>query len=361
MLALLCGIGLLRAQDPEPSAPRLGALAETAEDLTDAGFVVVGSDAPETCYLQEPIELSVRVAIDEDFLASQMVQLFGRSLDVPVEVEAPWLESLPEVVLRDPPIDDGPSIAFAGRVVRAAWGDPIENEGRRYRVLELRRTCLPTEVGDLVLPAPTVKLARATEHRDDPLRGRIVAARSLALVRGRAAVVQVEPLPEEGRPPAFGGAVGEFSVRATAETMASAAGWYVDVELRITGEGNFELFEPPDLRELAGLHIRARQTQRREDGCVIRYELSPVPGERIRVEPVAFPFFDPRAGRYRSVRVPIPIEGLPHTPAPQRGVSPPLTETAAPEAGGGLVRWLVAAAALLAAAAGWWVLRSRSG
>src|SRR5688572_1604869 len=48
-----------------------------------------------SCFVGEEVALVLRLAFEAEFLESQMVQLFRYPLDVPAQVQAPWLAGLP--------------------------------------------------------------------------------------------------------------------------------------------------------------------------------------------------------------------------------------------------------------------------
>lgn len=75
-------------------------------------------------------------------------------------------------------------------------------------------------------------------------------------VMAEATGIQVLPLPEQGRPASFSGAVGTFTVSATAKPVNVAVGDPITVTLAITdqsGASNLESLQPPALAADAAL------------------------------------------------------------------------------------------------------------
>ncbi len=64
--------------------------------------------------------------------------------------------------------------------------------------------------------------------------------------------LEVLPLPKEGRPENFGGAIGQFTLRASANPQIVKAGEPVMLKLALEGRGNFDAIAPPVLTDTDG-------------------------------------------------------------------------------------------------------------
>jgi len=121
--------------------------------------------------------------------------------------------------------------------------------------------------------------------------------------------VTIRPLPDEGRPENFGGAVGRFNMEMDVQPREVTAGDPITLTIRITGQGNFEAISMPP--------INLGDDFRRYDPKLIvsgpdqkAYEQVFIPrSENVReLPPVSFSFFDPLEGKFQSiVRGPIPL------------------------------------------------------
>lgn len=67
------------------------------------------------------------------------------------------------------------------------------------------------------------------------------------VVKSQEVKIKVLPLPTEGKPPHFSGAVGDFSISATATPNELAVGDPLAVDITIDGSGNFDALNPPVL------------------------------------------------------------------------------------------------------------------
>ena len=67
------------------------------------------------------------------------------------------------------------------------------------------------------------------------------------VVKSQEVKIKVLPLPNQGKPPHFSGAVGDFSISATATPNELAVGDPLAVDITIDGSGNFDALNPPVL------------------------------------------------------------------------------------------------------------------
>ncbi len=123
----------------------------------------------------------------------------------------------------------------------------------------------------------------------------------------------IKPLPEEGRPESFRGAVGRFEMSVEADPQELWVGDPVSVRIRIRGTGNFDSLRPPEFEELAGW--RTYPVTREEDtgsGApeqTVVFSQVLLPLEEHRSLPgLELAFFDPDEERYVvQASAPIPV------------------------------------------------------
>jgi BatD DUF11 like domain len=193
--------------------------------------------------------------------------------------------------------------------------ESINNELYEVRRFRMRGTALTA--GSFQL-APMVRvnvLVRRDRQQNDPFFrgfddvffGRY-EAQPLS-VPAEPITVTIRPLPDEGRPDNFGGAVGRFNMELDVQPREVTAGDPITLTIRITGQGNFEAISMPP--------INPGDDFRRYDPKLIvsgpdqkAFEQVFIPrSENVReLPPVSFTFFDPQEGKYQSiVRGPIPL------------------------------------------------------
>ncbi|MBI2502437.1 MAG: protein BatD [Candidatus Latescibacteria bacterium] len=148
---------------------------------------------------------------------------------------------------------------------------------------------------------------------DDPFGGR----GQTAVVACDPLRIEVLPLPQNGRPPQFSGAVGRYTLQAKAQPLSVAAGDPVTLKVEISGQGNINAIEPPSLAGLAGFTVydpKAESQEKVEEGGYggmrrFEYILIPQRGGSQEIPPISFAYFDPIQGQYRTLQsAPIRLE-----------------------------------------------------
>jgi hypothetical protein len=179
-------------------------------------------------------------------------------------------------------------------------------EGKRYTIVENRVALFAVEPGPIVL-RPTNSSMTVLSGR----RGGVFGLDFGETKRFDSNPVQLEvrPLPRGGRPDGFSGAVGRFSVRATLDANTVDAGATVTLEVRVAGLGGLRSvdlpIELPD--DIKVYDADPEQRTAIVDGAVrseaiYRKTLVPLKPGTFTIPPVAFSYFDPEEGAYRTAR-----------------------------------------------------------
>jgi len=123
-----------------------------------------------------------------------------------------------------------------------------------------------------------------------------------------ASGIEVKPLPQDGRPSDFGGAVGSFSVEATAKPLAVGVGDPITLTYRITdrtSQGRLDSVGPPRL-DAPALAEDFRMPTAPLAGSIqgntktFTQTLRPTAESVREIPPIAFSWFDPEKGRYET-------------------------------------------------------------
>lgn len=121
--------------------------------------------------------------------------------------------------------------------------------------------------------------------------------------------LNIRPLPEEGRPPSFSGAVGRFDFRVEVKPTECAVGDPVTVTLSIMGEGNIENVDAPHIAapetwRLYDVKLAAKdiQPQRAVGRKVFEVVAIPRTDGEVELPAVEFAYFDPEQQAYRLIR-----------------------------------------------------------
>jgi hypothetical protein len=119
----------------------------------------------------------------------------------------------------------------------------------------------------------------------------------------------VMPLPEEGRPPDFTGAVGEFRMSTEASPAEVRAGDPVTLKIQIEGEGNIAAVSIRGVEPRDGLKVYEPTAKTSGDRKTFEQIIIPLTARIEEIPEVSFSYFDPVAGAYRTIRNgPFPIK-----------------------------------------------------
>lgn len=185
--------------------------------------------------------------------------------------------------------------------------------GRTYRAALVRRYAVfPTSAGDKALG--TMALRFSVVGGNDQRRGNdpfgfmmpMFRDRQVAQAQSRPAKITVQPLPTEGRPLDFAGAVGQVKITAELDRDQAPAGEPITLRLTISGEGNIETIKRPKLNLPAGLRVY-NETNHAEMAPNLdtitgtkTFEIiliGEAPGE-FEIPALTLPYFDPAGGAY---------------------------------------------------------------
>jgi hypothetical protein len=307
-------------------------------------------------FVEQPIRLTIRVGVEEEYLRHNLLQLFTRPLEVPVQLELPWEAGLAGALPLEPGQDasgadalvERPSFALGEEITRAARSTKETREGRTWIVLEIERALLPLAPGRLEIPGPLLHFAFATRFDQDLVSGSVPLDRRTAVVRAAPLALEVVPLPEAGRPAGFVDAVGQFTLEAQAEPRELEAGGTLKFVLTITGRGNLGRLAPPRLDALPGLHLQGRTDELHGSTRTLACDLTPDSQHTREIPAITLEYFDPDARAYRRASTqPIPLGVKARAPYPA-----PVGFAAA-----GSVRWMLGIAALVLLAVAWGIVR----
>ena len=219
----------------------------------------------------------------------------------------PWWGQLSGAIENDPP-PSAPGTAIVELVLNTNETVRVEQlpmaqlRGRTFRMFRLVRSFTPTRSGVLEFPTSWLEFARIVETGDifSRRRERVESF----FVRSEPLSIQVIELPEAGRPADFGGAIGNFRVRASAEPRDVDAGESIKLQVEWTGTGNMEFFaapEPSRSDAFSGFRVYGKTETKAFDRRSVIYDIAPKSAEVKQIPALNLPVFDPVAGRYSVV------------------------------------------------------------
>ncbi len=206
-------------------------------------------------------------------------------------------------------------------------------DGVIYNVLELRTALFPMVSGELVIQPAKLRcnliVQQRRERRNTPqdnifgdaffddFFGREQKRYPIERMTGSIAV-KVKPLPEQGKPKDFKGAVGAYNMEVSTRAQHVKVGDPITLSMSVYGEGNIQTInEPvlvPDNENDFKLYPAESHTQITNREELIRGRkvfskvIEPQKTDLKFTPPIVFSYFDPRVGQYKTItKDPLPI------------------------------------------------------
>lgn len=198
------------------------------------------------------------------------------------------------------------------------FGEPVQRRVRRggqiARAVTFDTSIIPLRSGEVVL-GPAVQSMLLVASTRDPVFGRffgsdLFAERRAHELRSNVVSLNVRPLPQDGRPADFSGAVGRFDFDISAQPTQLEVGDPITLTMRISGEGNLTALTAPSVDAPGFKAYPARNLKAEEEtgSRVIEQVIIPTQDDVTEIPEVRFSYFDPAAGAYRIVsRGPFPL------------------------------------------------------
>ncbi|MEQ1854367.1 MAG: BatD family protein, partial [Chthoniobacteraceae bacterium] len=222
----------------------------------------------------------------------------------------------------------------------------VELAGKTYHLVTFRTVITPGKAGRVAIGPVPFNLLVSKRGRSQPqflLFGPQFDPAQQLTVNIPALEMQVKPLPAEGRPKDFAGAIGKFQFSAVGTPERVNIGEPVGMKLTIQGRGNFDrIGQPPLVQPDGWTTYSAKEQFLPSDGLgtegVKTFELPVTPIAKQTAMPVfAFSFFDVETEKYvtlKSAAAPLQVDGEPAValrPAPAAEVAKPEPPKAEPK------------------------------
>ena len=260
-----------------PNAPK------TADDVADESLHLVAEVSKARPYLNEAITVVYKLYIGPDISVTNF-----RPLDSP-KYNNFWSQDIPVTKYNT---QNG------------------TYKGKPYRSVVLKRVVLyPQKEGKLEIEPLSLELyVDVPTNRRDFFGGRIYTQASKTVSAGKR-TLNVLPLPEEGRPVDFGGAVGQFEFTVTTSKRSLNASESLQAKVEVSGKGNLKLFQLPKPELPSALEVyepefdeKVRTTLSGMQGKVANnYTIVPSFRGRYPIPSISFSYFDPKAKTYKTL------------------------------------------------------------
>lgn len=220
--------------------------------------------------------------------------------------------------------------------------------GKPFKILTWHSTVAPVKAGEYPLNVQMDVLVTEQVRRrspfgdafpDDPFFDRFFRGeqRKRVSLKSKDTQVKILPLPEEGRPSNFSGAIGQFEFTADAAPREITAGDPVTLKMTIAGAGNFDRVKSPQLDKTADFKTYAPSAKFEPfDSAGVGgrkiFEQMVIPQDSSikEIPRITFSYFDPDKGKYVSLasnELPLKVVGG----APSTVSSAPVAPSASPQ------------------------------
>ena len=276
-------------------------------------------------YKTSPIEINVTAAVDVPKDPNDPEYLASESIDLVAEISKtdPYLNEAISIVYK---------LYFAENTGIRTWNEidkPRYNDfwsqnidvkelkvqeglykGENYRFVVLKKTVLfPQKTGELSLEPLTLDISvEVPSNRRDIFGRRATTTVNRTVTTGNRNI-KVKPLPKQGRPENFSGAVGEFDFNVESSKKTLTASEAFNLKLEVSGKGNLMLFELPEPILPSSLEIY--DPEHSEDiktslngtkGRILdNYTIVTNESGQYPIPPISFSFFNPKTKRYETI------------------------------------------------------------
>ena len=227
--------------------------------------------------------------------------------------------------------------------------------GENYVVFGFQTGITPVKSGALEIPASSLEARLQVPGSPPPgfadifqqfggalPPGMFTSTRDVS-IQTKPVTLEVVPVPKEGKPENFSGAIGKFKMEASVSPKKAAPGDPVTIKVLVTGQGNFDAMGAPELTEDEGWRsypptdkfepadaIHFTGTKAFEFVLIAKKDRAQTPG-------LKFTYLDPATGKYESlIQAPFDVEAKAGEAKPEASpvgnVTPSPTPRAEPSA-----------------------------
>jgi len=185
-----------------------------------------------------------------------------------------------------------------------------EYKGEKYRYVVLRKTVLyPQKTGALKLEPLVLDITVEVPTNRRDIFGRPLMTKVPKVVTAGSRTLNVKPLPEQGKPSDFKGAVGNYSFKVTTSKTQLNATESLQAKIEVTGNGNLKLFELPKLTVPSSLEVFEPEHQENirtnlggmQGGISDTYTIVPQYKGKYPIPSISFSYFNPETASYKRI------------------------------------------------------------
>ena len=168
----------------------------------------------------------------------------------------------------------------------------------------------PQKSGKLNLEPLTLNLSLSVPSNRRDLFGRRILTQGQKTITAGKRILNVKPLPQDGQPESFSGAVGQFDFNVILSKDALKASESFQAKIKVNGKGNLNLFKLPELNVPNTLEVyepersdKIKTTLAGTQGSVQEnYTIVPQYQGKYPIPSIQFSYFDPKTEAYTTLR-----------------------------------------------------------
>lgn len=183
-------------------------------------------------------------------------------------------------------------------------------KGENYRYVVLKKTVLyPQKTGKLSIEPLTLDVSVEVPSKRRDVFGRLMMTTTNRTVTAGKRTIDVKPLPSNGKPNDFSGAVGSFEFNITSNKNTLKATEAFDLKLEISGKGNLKLFKLPKPNLPSALEVYEPEHSEKvstslsgmRGGISDTYTIVPNAQGQYPIPTVSFSYFDLNTETYKTL------------------------------------------------------------
>ncbi|MGC6526361.1 MAG: BatD family protein [Flavobacteriaceae bacterium] len=295
---------------------------------TKRGTFTIGQSSIEidgNTYKTSPIQITVTAAVeipkdpnDPNYIASESIHLVAE-----VSTTKPYLNE-PVSVIYKLYVAENTGVRNWSELdsprYNDFWSQNIEvnrqsvkegkYKGENYRYVVLKKTVLyPQKTGKLSIEPLTLDVSVEVPSKRRDVFGRLMMTTTNRTVTAGKRTIDVKPLPSDGRPDDFSGAVGSFEFNMTSNKNTLKATEAFDLKLEVSGKGNLKLFKLPKPNLPSALEVYEPEHSEKVStnlsgmrGSISdTYTVVPNAKGRYPIPTVSFSYFDLNTETYKTL------------------------------------------------------------
>jgi len=204
-------------------------------------------------------------------------------------------------------------------------------KGERYNFVEWRKVVLyPQRAGKLEIKPLSLDVTVNVPTGKRDFFQRVIYTQVPKLVSAGNLTINVKPLPTEGQPVDFSGAVGNFSIDVSTSKKQLKANESLQAKVKISGRGNLRLFGMPNLQTPSAIEQYEPETSENipsnlsgMSGSITQsYTLIPQVQGKYPIPSIEFSFFNPKKKTYETIKSSEQLVDVTEGPLANRAVNP---------------------------------------